>query len=104
MVIEPKVGQTWEVSAHATDPSIHHKLPFVFNVLSVDQATSRCVIATPGLGTTEVVTFDFLHQWGTLVQENSTTLEVKDFDTNNELQQRVEDMIQRRIYLAKGDL
>jgi hypothetical protein len=78
-MIEPKVGQVWAIS-HNPNTKNPYRRPQMVNVFAVSSDFGRCVIATAGLSFSETVTFEWLEDFGVLVQDQSTTMEVKDFD------------------------
>lgn len=63
-MIQPQVGQTWELCLPAKPNE-----KFKVNIMSVDVMDFTCVIASPGMGWTDRVSWEFLSDAGTLVQK-----------------------------------
>jgi hypothetical protein len=73
-MIQPTVGQTWEIEVPAFTPSGWDNLPvqagekFRVNILAVSVIDFTCTVAAPGMNWTDRWSWEFLSDFGTLVQ------------------------------------
>ena len=73
----PKVGQTWKIRAN---PLNGDNQDLIVNIVHWDVASARGIIATPGFTDTNLVSEEFLQEFGEYLPNAPVTLEEKNFD------------------------